>query len=169
MKTEKALNINYLRENFEYRSDGELIIKKTTPRGRPLGSVVIGWTKRSKHLKYRCMAVQGVKVRLHRVIFAIVHGYLPENIDHADGDTLNNRIENLRPCSKSENMFNEKIRSDNSTGIKGLGFIHTSSRWRGRIKVNGKVYFLQSKDRQKVIDWISKTRTALHKDFARSY
>ncbi len=43
---------------------------------------------------------------LHRVNFALTHGWLPVAIDHIDGDRLNYAIANLRPCTPSENMAN---------------------------------------------------------------
>ena len=45
-------------------------------------------------------------VLAHRVIFYLYHGYMPEIVDHWDGDTRNNAISNLRPSSASENQHN---------------------------------------------------------------
>jgi hypothetical protein len=41
-------------------------------------------------------------------------------VDHKDGDTLNNRWGNLRLATNGENLCNAKLRSDNSTGVKGV-------------------------------------------------
>lgn len=46
------------------------------------------------------------RLLLHRVNFALTHGWLPVAIDHIDGDRLNYAIANLRPCTPSENMAN---------------------------------------------------------------
>lgn len=43
---------------------------------------------------------------LHQMIWIYFHGYLPREIDHIDGDKLNNRIENLRECNRTENRQN---------------------------------------------------------------
>jgi hypothetical protein len=51
---------------------------------------------------------------IHRLVFMLHHGYLPKYIDHADGDKLNNRIENLREATHFENMRN---RSSLSKGV----------------------------------------------------
>lgn len=167
MKKE-IINIEYAQEHFEYLSSGDLLIKKSTKRGRTVGLIVVGWVKNSRKSHYRCMLLKGKKVRLHRVIFAIVHGYLPEQIDHIDGDSLNNKIENLRACTPSKNMQNSKIRSDNESGIKGLGFHKLTNRWRGRIKLNCVVHLIQRKEKQFVINWLSEMRPKLHKEFSRN-
>lgn len=46
--------------------------------------------------------------KIHRIIFYMHHGYLPKIIDHIDGDTNNNRIENLREADSKGNSANSK-------------------------------------------------------------
>src|SRR6185503_11863283 len=53
----------------------------------------------------------------HRIAFVIFHGYWPENVDHFDGHTLNNRISNLRPATKSMNGKNRRLAAHNTSGI----------------------------------------------------
>jgi hypothetical protein len=57
-------------------------------------------------------------------------------VDHMDGDTLNNRRSNLRQCSTQQNIQNQTIRSDNSSGFKGVFWDKGLKKWRARIKVN---------------------------------
>lgn len=62
-------------------------------------------------------------MRLHRVVMARALGrplLRCEMIDHIDGDTLNNRRENLRLCNNSENQFNRELPAHNKTGYKGV-------------------------------------------------
>jgi hypothetical protein len=58
----------------------------------------------------------------HRVIWEMHHGEITENmqIDHIDGDYLNNRLENLRMVTVSVNCRNRSIRKDNTTGVQGI-------------------------------------------------
>lgn len=58
----------------------------------------------------------------HRVIWEMERGPIPDGmcIDHIDGDTQNNRIENLRLATLSENQRNAKLPKNNKTGIQGV-------------------------------------------------
>lgn len=58
---------------------------------------------------------------MHRLI---VNSQPGREVDHVDGDGLNNRRNNLRPCSKSENLRNSRRRrrqTDLAKGVKGRG------------------------------------------------
>ena len=58
---------------------------------------------------------------LHRVAWLIEYGAWPEGeIDHINGNRADNRIENLRVVSRSQNMMNSRAKSTNKLGIKGV-------------------------------------------------
>jgi hypothetical protein len=57
---------------------------------------------------YRRVKVDGRFYLAHRVIFAIYYGWLPDYVDHKDGDVSNNRPRNLRPSSAKQNQYNRK-------------------------------------------------------------
>lgn len=58
-----------------------------------------------------------------------------EEIDHVDGDTMNNRKENLRPTNRLGNMRNRKLHENNKSGKAGV--IKYGKRWMAYIKLNG--------------------------------
>lgn len=92
---------------------------------------------------YRIGTVFGVKMRAHRVIWAMLHGEWPEaDIDHANGDRSDNRLCNLRNATRSENNMNTGIRSDNSSGYKGVSFYRPTGKWMACIRVSGKSKYL---------------------------
>lgn len=70
----------------------------------------------------------------HRVAWAIFYGEWPvSDIDHRNGISGDNRIENLRPASDSENQCNAKIRIDNTSGVKGVSWSKKENKWQAYI------------------------------------
>lgn len=74
----------------------------------------------------------------HRIIWKIVHNEEPDDIDHIDGNRLNNRIDNLRNVSRQENLKNIRIRSDNTTGTHGVSMFKRTGKYTARIQYGGK-------------------------------
>jgi len=65
-----------------------------------------------------------------------------ERADHIDGNTLDNRETNLRLATHAQNAHNTKLRKDNTSGYKGVGKHHGTSKWKARIMVDKKPVFL---------------------------
>lgn len=68
-----------------------------------------------------------------------------ELIDHADGDATNNKIENLREATRSQNLQNSKCRKNSVTGLKGVTLLHRPKlkrRFKARINFEGTDYLL---------------------------
>lgn len=80
-----------------------------------------------------------VKIYLHRIIVGAKKG---QYVDHINGDTLDNRGENLRICSPSENQMNRNVVSKNFSGHKGVSYERKSGLWTARIKMGGKSNWL---------------------------
>lgn len=57
-------------------------------------------------------------------------------VDHIDGDKLNNQRTNLRKCTIAQNIQNQKLRKDNTSGFKGV--TKYLNRWKSEIEVFGK-------------------------------
>ena len=58
-------------------------------------------------------------------------------VDHRDNDKNDNRAMSLRWCTNEENNRNAQVRSNNTSGIKGVSWFKRDSKWRAKIKVNG--------------------------------
>lgn len=69
----------------------------------------------------------------HRLAWYLSTGEWPPHLDHANGDKTDNRIENLRPATKQQNAFNQKLRSTNRSGFKGVYFDRRRNKWRAEI------------------------------------
>ena len=80
---------------------------------------------------------KNVSISLHRYITDAADAYV---VDHINGDGLDDRQSNLRVCTNKQNIRNSKIRSDNSSGYKGV--VKIRNKWRASITVDGKTIYL---------------------------
>jgi hypothetical protein len=81
----------------------------------------------------------------HRLAFMIVEGREPiGQIDHINGDALDNRWENLRECEDYQNKQNLRIRADSSVGVQGVYYYGKGRKnpYDARIRFRGKRYHL---------------------------
>ena len=74
-------------------------------------------------------------IRFHRCVFSLTDPKI--QVDHINGNRLDNRKINLRICSNQENSFNKYENSNNSSGYKGVYFDKDRNKWRGAIQYNG--------------------------------
>ena len=89
---------------------------------------------------YWRIGLDGHDYQAHVLAWFWVHGEWPTNdIDHIDGDGLNNRLDNLRDVPRNVNMHNVVAPYQNNTsGYRGASFHRQSGKWRASIGVNGK-------------------------------
>lgn len=86
---------------------------------------------------YANATIGGRTVKMHRLILGTnLH------VDHKNGDGLDNRRRNLRPATHSQNMKNQRLRLDNSSGFKGVYFNRPTCKWGAQIWSDGKHYWL---------------------------
>lgn len=71
---------------------------------------------------YLRVNICGKRYSAHRIIWCMVYGEWPEEVDHINGDRGDNRLCNLRAVSRQENMRNTRIRNDSSTGVTGVSY-----------------------------------------------
>ena len=72
---------------------------------------------------------------MHRLVLNATKGVF---VDHVNHDSLDNRETNLRFCTQSQNHHNQRIRSNNSTGFKGVSFNKQRHGYMALIMVNKK-------------------------------
>lgn len=88
---------------------------------------------------YRKIMVKGFNFRAHRLCWLIHYGTEPDGeIDHINGIKDDNRIENLREATRSQNCMNMKLRSDNASGFKGVYWREHAKRFTASIWKDGK-------------------------------
>ena len=81
--------------------------------------------------------INGEYIRAHRLVHLFMTGDWPEDeIDHINGNTSDNRWENLRLVNQKENNKNAKIQKNNISGIRGVNWSKNEKKWLVRIHDN---------------------------------
>lgn len=78
-------------------------------------------------------------ILMHRVILGAKKGQL---IDHVNRNPLDNRRENLRFCTASQNTQNRRMQRNNKSGFKGVIWNRRSQKFQANIMLSGKDYYL---------------------------
>lgn len=134
----------HLFENLIYDPDlGKLFWTKQSLRSnRDLGKPV-GSKHSAGYLEFRVGVLGKKKAYLvHRVCWFLHHGSWPQNdIDHIDGNRLNNKIDNLRVCTRAENCRNS-VSKVGSSIYKGVQWDKVRKKWQANIVFNNKRVFL---------------------------
>jgi hypothetical protein len=88
-------------------------------------------------------------------------------VDHQNHDGLDNRRSNLRQATKCQNQQNQRLRSDNKSGYKGVFWDKRDRKWHARIRANGRAvslrYHLTAEDAARAYDAAARE---LHGEFA---
>lgn len=88
---------------------------------------------------YRAGTLFGLKVGAHQVCWAMIHGRWPTgDVDHQDGDGLNNRPRNIRAVDHGENMKNARRPRHNRSGVIGVSWDRNRQKWQAGIQHRGK-------------------------------
>lgn len=141
----------YLRERFRYDAEtGKLFWRDAGPEHFKLHRSYLTWNKRFSGREVGAKLDNGylyvnLKKRVllvHRVIWALVYGHWPEQVDHINHIRVDNRLCNLRDVCASGNAQNTSLPSDNTSGRIGVYWFKQRSVWYARIKVGPKNYHL---------------------------
>jgi hypothetical protein len=130
------------RELFDYDQETGILKWKTRPvncrwdktaNGLVAGRIA-GWVNGSG---YRQVRIPGGRCMAHRLAWLISYGQWPrDQVDHIDGDRLNNRLSNLREASPTENCHNIALSYTNTTGF--MGVTSNKGRFQARVAAYGK-------------------------------
>lgn len=105
------------------RHAGKVALTSRTRKGYPSGCIL------------------SVSVKAHSVVWAMHQGEWPQGIiDHKNGNPADNRIENLRLATASQNAQNMKRHKDGATGFKGV--IRSGRKWVAQITCKRKHFYL---------------------------
>lgn len=134
------VTVEELRERLEYRPQtGELIWRIGKYKGH-----VAGTPTRAKKCRtmYVILRINGRRYLAHRIIWAMITGSTPlYEIDHEDGDGLNNRLDNLRDVPHKVNTQNSRKQRNNTSGHTGVS-IAWNGMWRAEITNDRKKIYI---------------------------
>ena len=135
--TKHSLTKDLISDLFYY-NDGYLY-RKTRPSQNTKINERVGSLGKDGYLR---VAINYKHYLVHRIIYMLHFGYLPDIVDHLNRDTLDNRIENLRPATRSENAFNSVAHKDSTVKIKGITWREDLKKYRVRICKDYKQYHI---------------------------
>lgn len=88
---------------------------------------------------YLTIGIERVEYKAHRLAWLYMTGEEPPDfIDHANGNTMDNRWANLRAATSAQNVANSRIRNRHSSGLKGVYRASKGDCWAARIIKDGR-------------------------------
>lgn len=181
VKYKKLPPLDVLEEMFNFNSNsGELLWKMRPPHHFDTKASQNRWNARhagkvagckNNSTGYVNVSINNSPYLAHRIIWAVNGFDLPEDmeIDHKNGNKKDNRIDNLRIVTSSQNSFNSRAKSTNKSGVKGVHWHESSGTWRAVITVKGRqVYAKHFKSLAEASKSISIARQQLHGEYVNS-
>lgn len=128
---------------------------------------VAGWNNGNRG--YRRISIRENRAYAHHVAWLFITGEWPEDeIDHENGNPADNRAENLRPASRTENNRNTRARKHNRVGLKGVRETPQPGVWSARIRLYGReIYLGRYRSPHEAHQAYCAAALKLHGDFAR--
>lgn len=148
---------------FEYK-DGELYRKldrnNRFKAGSKAGHLI-------KSTGYRVIEIGSVPYPEHSIVYLMHHGFIPKMVDHINGCTTDNKIENLRQATAAQNAWNSKRSIANTSGIKGISFRKDRNVWVARLQAHAtSIYLGYFKSKDDAEEFLQLARDMVHGDFA---
>ena len=139
VEVRRLLCYNPLSGNFMWRKCVNQSKSHKIQPGDIAGSV---WGTKRGRTPCRYIKIYGKRYGAHQLAFLYIKGYFPAgDIDHKDGDGLNNRWLNLRECNRSQNCANRGANKNNKLGIKGI-HLKKNGKYHAQININFKKHHL---------------------------
>lgn len=136
---EQALSHEYLVDVLEYDPEVGLFIWKKPVARRIKPGMVAGALNKNGYLFIK---VGKYIYRAHRLAWFYFYGEWPPTdsyqIDHIDGNRLNNSIHNLRLVTNTKNAKNHGLYKHNTSGVSGICFCTLNGKWKASIVLNQK-------------------------------
>ncbi len=125
-----------LRELLHYNAETGEFVWRVSCRGTKAGDRAGTDSSQGR----RQIIIGYTRFKAHRLAWLYVYGKWPNGlVDHINGDPTDNRIDNLREASMSENLQNQRrAHKHNRTGVLGVQWRPSRNKFRARIVADGK-------------------------------
>lgn len=133
-RPEQELTAEHLRSVLKYDPETGVFTRVRSTMTSLVGKPA-GWPQGNG---YWCVGVGSFQYLRSRLAWLYVNGKWPSEIDHINGDPSDDRIANLRECSRRENICNRRKPKHNQSGFKGVCRVGDSKNWRAHIRVDGR-------------------------------
>ena len=136
----RATIVARIQRNYDYDDrTGKLVNRKT---GKAVQGLIPSSGRKYYMIQIRFSGMR-INIHYHHAVWAWHHGRFPSQIDHIDGDKLNNRIGNLREVTQSENNFNmvHPWVPNPVTGLPGVQKNHAHY----EIRIRGRQFYFRDK------------------------
>lgn len=157
--------MNFRKEGFSFDPLANFLIRRN---GKEVGNVVKnskGYDKEYVRVTWQ-QAGKRKSAYAHRIVWELHNGPVPEGmfIDHINGDGLDNRIENLRLATRTQNMYNRKCNAGKKDGLP-KGIIINHGKYTARVTVDGVRHQKIGTDINVLTAWMDELRITGHKEF----
>lgn len=128
-----------VRELLRYEPETGNLIWRVTKSAKAVAGSLAGSVNAKGHVN---LQVDGKMYAAHQVVYLMHHGHIPDEIDHGNRVKTDNRIENLRSATSSQNKGNIGLLRTNQSGYRGVSLNSRSGKWHAQIKIGGKQTYL---------------------------
>ena len=106
------------------------------PAGKAFGTIGLTRNNETKHIRGK-LPTHGV-VYAHRIIYQLHNPHdiltINDEIDHIDGNPLNNAKDNLRKVTLKMNQWNKPTPENNTSGVIGVNWDKNKLKWRTEVR-----------------------------------
>jgi hypothetical protein len=157
--------VERIRELFHYEVVTGRFYRKVATKNTKIGPAKVNDNGRG----YLYIFVDGKRYAVHRLAYIWITGEWPEHeVDHINHTRDCNAWHNLRHATAVENRQNSSLRSDNSSGIKGVSFVKPNNNWCARIYKDGVKHWIGVfPTKEEAAAALRVARETLHGEFAR--